>query len=80
MKQFIIYIFLIVCCNFLNGQTISVTDINSNVALESVSIVDLSKLRSLLTDKNGQADISIFSSSNEIQISLIGYTSQTFTY
>jgi hemoglobin/transferrin/lactoferrin receptor protein len=57
----------------LTGQRLTVLDKTSRVPLESVSIIDGSKPRVILTDKNGQADISIFEKANEIQISLIGY-------
>ncbi|HLO53289.1 MAG TPA: TonB-dependent receptor [Saprospiraceae bacterium] len=72
--------FLIGFVILTHGQTITILDEISGAPLESVSIIDLSRTRLILTDQNGQADISSLNLSNEIQISLIGYQSQTFSY
>lgn len=64
----------------LTGQTLTVLDKNSREPLESVSIIGESKPRVILTDKNGQADISIFEKAQEILISLIGYQSLIISF
>lgn len=80
MKRYFIYVFFIVCSSFINAQIITITDSNTGSPMESVSIIDIAKTNSILTDKNGQADISSLHLAKNIQISLIGYQSQTFSY
>ncbi|HMR89198.1 MAG TPA: TonB-dependent receptor plug domain-containing protein, partial [Saprospiraceae bacterium] len=80
MKRYLIYMLFIAWSSLLNAQIITITDSNTGNPMESVSIIDIAKTNSILTDKNGQADISSLHLAKNIQISLIGYQSQTFSY
>ncbi len=80
MKQHIIYILFLTFTFSINAQIVTITDGNTGKTLEDVSIGEMSSARMLSTDKNGQVDITIFNKPMEIQVSLIGYQSQKFSF
>lgn len=80
MKYCIIYILFFTFVFSANAQIVTITDADTKKPLELATIADMSRLRTLSTDQNGQVDISIFSNVAEIQISFIGYQSQKFSF
>jgi len=80
MKKIILICFLIDI--FFSGypQVITVKDQESNHPLELVTIVSEKPKASVITNAYGQADISSFKGSGEIEIRMMGYKSRKISY
>ncbi len=76
MKRIFIFLFLSVLTTIpamLVGQVITVKDRETGQALELVRISSSSPKSFIVTNKNGQADISAFKGAEKIEFRLIGY-------
>ena len=65
---------------FLNGQTVTVTDKESNQPLELVTLFSENPKASVVTNVHGQANISNFEGSQKISIRYLGYKTITASY
>lgn len=64
----------------LYAQNIIVKDKDSNTPLESVSITSTNPVALVVTNGRGQADISLFRGSNQIELRMMGYTTMWYSY
>ena len=65
LKLFIVVIIYNVLSHSCFSQTITVYDYETHIPISNVVIFDESELHSVITDKNGIADISIFEDPNK---------------
>lgn len=78
MKLILILIFLL--CVIIYPQVVTVKDKNTNKPLELVAVYNSDPNRAVLTNTNGQADISRIDKSNPVIFRLIGYEKTELTY
>ncbi len=64
----------------LYAQNIIVKDKDSNTPLESVTITSTNPVALVVTNGRGQADISLFRGSNQIELRMMGYTTMWYSY
>lgn len=72
MKQVLLLLFILLPTALI-GQVITVKDRETGQALELVRISSASSRAIVVTNKNGQADLSVFKGSEKIEFRLIGY-------
>ncbi|MGQ9805815.1 MAG: TonB-dependent receptor [Chlorobiales bacterium] len=72
MKQ-VLFLLFILLPTALVGQVITVKDRETGQALELVRISSASSKAIAVTNKNGQADLSVFKGSQKIEFRLVGY-------
>ncbi|MFA5648056.1 MAG: TonB-dependent receptor [Bacteroidales bacterium] len=64
----------------LYAQNIIVKDKDSDTPLESVTITSTNPVALVVTNGRGQADISLFRGSNQIELRMMGYTTMWYSY
>ncbi|MBC7884657.1 MAG: TonB-dependent receptor [Saprospiraceae bacterium] len=80
MKQYFLYILLMMYTIGVKAQHVHVYNAENKNALENVFISDIKSLVNTITDKYGRADIAPFASSTSISFSLIGYKSVNYSF
>ncbi len=80
MKKSLFIVGLILLGLYTQAQIVTILDRETQRPLDLVTISSDSPALSIITNANGQADISAMKGSVEIQIQILGYQSQTFDY
>lgn len=70
------------CCLWMFGktQTITIIDSETQEALELVTLLSEKPSAFATTDKNGQADVSVFKGADKIAIRMLGYKTEVKSY
>ena len=79
MKKVSGFIFIFLLVSKLYGQTIQVKEIENNFPIDRVLIYNKSKNIYIYTDKNGKADISLFSNKDLLNFQHLSYIDQTLS-
>jgi len=80
MKNLILTYLLVGISGLCMSQTITINDAESNQPLEMVSLASENPKAFVITNVQGQADISAFINSIKIEIRLLGYKTETKSY
>lgn len=80
MKKLNLVWVMLLCYAASSAQVITITDEQSGLPLEYVNLLSEAPSAFATTNAHGQADITSFSGSQQIAISLLGYASQVKTY
>lgn len=71
MKKYITYIITLYCTVCAQAQTLTIHEQKTNQPLEMVVISSENPKGNVLTDANGQADISVFKGSEKLTLYLL---------
>ncbi|MCD6091663.1 MAG: TonB-dependent receptor plug domain-containing protein, partial [Bacteroidales bacterium] len=81
MKKNIILLFLSISCTWVSfAQTIKITDNTTMQALANVAIFSISPKAAVITNWDGEADLSLFKQADSIQMTHLSYNTKIFSY
>ena len=81
MKKYIILLFLSISCTWVSfAQTIKITDNTTMQALANVAIFSISPKAAVITNWDGEADLSLFKQADSIQMTHLSYNTKIFSY
>ena len=80
MKYLTFLFFILIPAGLVHAQILTIIDQESGLPLEMVTIASAAPKAFVITNSEGQADITPFKNSETIEMRLIGYQTQTFSY